>query len=168
MPEFKKKVCLIGSFAVGKTSLIRRFVSGVFSDEYLTTLGVKVDQKTVTLEGREVLLLVWDLAGSDQFAKVQQAYLAGSSGFLFVADGTRKSTLDDVVEEAEGILKLFPVVSISFLINKVDLAEEWEVTEERISELKERYPVRLTSALTGDEVEETFLSLAREMVEVSR
>ena len=90
----KKKICLIGSFAVGKTSLTRRFVSNEFSDDYLTTLGVKIERRDVEYgRTKTVNLMIWDLAGRDEFAQVQKSYLVGAAGLLFVADGTRRETL---------------------------------------------------------------------------
>jgi len=165
MQEFKKKVCVIGSFAVGKTSLIRRFVSGIFSEEYLTTVGVKIDQKVVSLNDGDVLMMVWDLAGSDEFAKVQKSHLAGSSGFLFVADGTRPSTLEDVLQEADALESEFPGVTLALLINKADLKDEWEVSPDRVEELNARFPVWITSAMTGESVERAFENLAERMIQ---
>lgn len=165
MPEFKKKVCVIGSFAVGKTSLIRRFVSGIFSEEYLTTVGVKIDQKVVSLNDGNVLMMVWDLAGSDEFAKVQKSHLAGSSGFLFVADGTRPNTLEDVLQEADALESEFPGVTLALLINKADLSDEWEIGPEKVEELNARFPVWVTSAMTGESVESAFENLAERMIQ---
>ena len=89
-----KKVCMLGAYAVGKTSLVRRFVHSMFTDKYLTTVGVKIDKRQVQHNGKEVTLLLWDLYGEDEFQRVQTSYLRGSSGLLIVADGTRLSTLD--------------------------------------------------------------------------
>src|ERR1700675_4666549 len=88
----QKKVCMIGSFSVGKTSLIQRFVSSIFSDRYLTTVGVKIDKKVVRVDGEDVTLVLWDLYGEDEFQKMRMSYLRGASGYLLVADGTRRAT----------------------------------------------------------------------------
>ncbi|MGH9835660.1 MAG: Rab family GTPase, partial [Blastocatellia bacterium] len=90
----QKKICLLGAFAVGKTSLVARFVKSIYSDQYITTVGVKVDKKTVKVDDREINLIVWDLAGEDEFQKVQMSYLSGASGYLLIADGTRLNTLE--------------------------------------------------------------------------
>ncbi|MFN6951418.1 MAG: Rab family GTPase, partial [Albidovulum sp.] len=84
----QKKICLLGAFAVGKTSLVARFVRSTFSDKYLTTVGVKIDRKDLDLPGTPVTLMLWDLAGEDEFNTVQMSYLRGSAGLLIVADGT--------------------------------------------------------------------------------
>ena len=80
-----KKICMLGSFAVGKTSLVSQFVSSIFSDKYLSTVGVKVDRKSVSVKGQDVTLMLWDLYGEDGFQRVQKSYLRGASGYLLVA-----------------------------------------------------------------------------------
>ena len=94
----QKKICMLGSFAVGKTSLVRRFVHSMFTDKYLTTVGVKIDNKKLVYGDKEVSLLLWDLYGEDEFQRVQTSYLRGSSGLLLVADGTRPETVDKAIE----------------------------------------------------------------------
>jgi small GTP-binding protein len=84
----QKKICMLGSFSVGKTSLVARYVSSVFSDKYLTTVGVKIDKKTVAVDGADVTLLLWDIYGEDDFQKLRMSYLRGASGYLLVVDGT--------------------------------------------------------------------------------
>ena len=87
----QKKICLLGGFGVGKTSLVSRFVHSIFSDKYLTTVGVKIDKKRVDLGSQQVDLVIWDIYGEDDFQKVRMSYLRGASGYLLVADGTRRS-----------------------------------------------------------------------------
>ena len=94
----QRKVCMIGAFAVGKTSLVRRYVHSLFSEQYMTTVGVKIDRKLVDQAGQPCALLLWDLYGEDEFQRVQLSYLRGSSGLLIVADGTRQRTLDKALE----------------------------------------------------------------------
>lgn len=90
----QKKVCMLGAFSVGKTSLVKRFVQSIFSETYLTTVGVKIDKKNVVLSDRIVTLILWDLAGEDDIASLRMSYLRGSAGYVLVADGTRPSTLE--------------------------------------------------------------------------
>ena len=87
----QKKVCMIGASGVGKTSLVAKFVHSIFSEKYLTTVGVKIDKKTVKVGDDDVMLMLWDLAGDDDFQRLQTSYLRGTSGFLLVADGTRRT-----------------------------------------------------------------------------
>ena len=92
----QKKVCMLGAFAVGKTSLVRRFVHSMFADKYLTTVGVKIDKKQLTHSGKEVLLLLWDLYGEDEFQRVQTTYLRGSSGLFLLAWVERRLEMPQV------------------------------------------------------------------------
>ena len=87
----QKKICLLGGTAVGKTSLVARYVRNLFSDKYLSSIGVKVDKKVLTVDGADVSLVLWDIHGDDQFETIRTAYLRGTSGYLLVADGTRRS-----------------------------------------------------------------------------
>lgn len=90
----QKKICMLGFFGVGKTSLVRRYVSSVFSDTYLTTVGVKIDKKTVTVREQTLNMLLWDIAGADDISALRTSYLRGAAGYLLVADGTRPETLE--------------------------------------------------------------------------
>jgi small GTP-binding protein len=160
----KKKVCLIGAYAVGKTSLVRRFVSGLFSDQYLTTIGVKIDQRTVMVGDSEMRLMIWDLAGRDEFESVRKSYLAGAAGFIYVADGTRRETLAEMKAEKAEIDALYPGIPSILLVNKRDLISDWEIDDGSLAALESAgLPVLLTSALTGDNVAEAFDRLAAGM-----
>ncbi len=161
----QKKVCLIGAFAVGKTSLVARFIKSLYSDHYLTTVGVKVDKKSVTVNGQEVNLLVWDLAGEDEFQKVQMAYMRGAAGYLLVADGTRRNTLETARLLKDRVAETLGPLPFIFLLNKCDLAGEWEIDEQTIAELQtDGWHVLKSSARTGEGVEEAFARLAESML----
>ena len=156
---------MVGAFAAGKTSMVSRFVHSLFSDKYHTTVGVKVDKKSIDLRGREVVLMLWDLAGEDGFHAVQTKYFRGADGYLLVADGTRRETLDTAetlrrrVEDGAGPL---PFVCV---VNKADLESEWQVTAGDLDALSARgWAVTRASAKTGVGVEEAFRSLAERLV----
>ncbi len=157
---------MVGSFAVGKTSLVSRFVNSIFSDKYLTTVGVKIDKKNIILGTQEMNLLLWDLAGKDEFQELRVSYLRGSSGYLLVADGTRPNTLDVAInlqQEVEAALGNVPFI---FIINKDDLIDEWAIDESDIEQLRSKgWEVILTSAKKGQSVEEAFLHLGARMLE---
>ena len=159
----QKKICMLGAYGVGKTSLVSRYVHSIFSDKYQTTVGVKIDKKPLTLDGQEVNLVLWDLYGEDQFQRIQSFYLRGSSGYLLVADGTRPETLEvaqSIQVRAEEILGKMPFL---LLINKADL--EWTLEEAKVQSLRERgWDIRYTSAKTGEAVEQAFADLARRML----
>lgn len=159
---------MIGAFAVGKTSLVSRFVKSIFSEKYLTTVGVKIDKKTITARGREMNLILWDLAGEDEFMQVRMSYVRGSSAYLLVADGTRRNTLDTAIELQRRVEGETGKLPFALLINKSDLAGEWETDERRIESLSHRgWSIFRTSAKTGASVEEAFLALAERIIDKS-
>jgi small GTP-binding protein len=161
----QKKICLLGGFGVGKTSLVARFVHSMFSDKYLTTIGVKIEKKSVDLERERVELVIWDLYGHDDFQKLRLSYLRGAAGYLLVADGTRRQTLDTAVELrrlTEGAIGKVPFI---LALNKADLTADWELDEATIDGLaRAGWPVLHTSAKTGDGVEDAFSALAGAML----
>lgn len=121
-PMIQKKICMLGSFAVGKTSLVRRFVHSMFTDKYLTTVGVKIDTKKIVLRDKEISLLLWDLYGEDEFQRVQISYLRGSSGLLLVADGTRPETVDKAISSETRRSRAWGNIPYLLLMNKCDRA----------------------------------------------
>jgi len=161
----KKKISMLGSYAVGKTSLVQRFVRSLFSEKYHTTIGVKIDQKIIQIDHQDVDLLLWDIHGEDEFQKVKPAYVMGSSGFFIVVDGTRSETLDTGLELLEMAEKVVGKVPFILLINKLDLIDSWEINEQDINNLKEKgIEVIFTSAKEGEAVEDAFISLAKKML----
>jgi small GTP-binding protein len=161
----QKKVCMLGGFAVGKTSLVRRFVSNVFSDHYHTTIGVTVEKKSVTVDDRDVMLVLWDLYGEDEFQRVRDSYLRGSSGYILVMDGTRRATLDAALALQQTALQTVGTVPFISIINKADVRSEWEIDERTIEQLRERgWTVLFGSAKLGQGVEELFVTLATQIV----
>lgn len=158
----QQKICLLGTSAVGKTSLISRFVKGIFSESYLTTIGVKIDRKTVPLEQGNVELLLWDLNGEDRFQKLAMSYLRGARGYLLVADGTRKQTLDAALALHHKATATLGQVPFIIVINKNDLRDQWSITDEDIHLMRSRgWPVLETSAKTGVGVDAAFVYLTR-------
>ncbi len=161
----QKKICLLGSFAAGKTSLVSRFVHSVFSEKYLTTVGVKIDKKVVDLDDGQVKLMLWDLAGEDDYTKLRTSYLRGASGYLLIIDGTRANTLYNAFEIQQKAQDTIGEVPFVVLINKADLIDSWEVSEADIIQMKGRgWIVMQSSAKTGESVEEAFTQLTQMMV----
>jgi small GTP-binding protein len=156
----------LGTFAVGKTGLVTRFVDSIFSEKYHTTVGVRIEKKALSLGGREWHLIIWDLAGEDEFLQFRPSYLRGSSGYLLVADGTRRATLDAAVRMQQRARNTIGDVPFVLMINKSDLADEWEVAERTVEALSRRGWTWLkASAKTGAGVEEAFLTLFAKMME---
>lgn len=162
----QKKVCMVGAFATGKTSLVARFVSSIYSEVYQTTVGVKIDKKLVNLGDQEVSLILWDIQGEDDFQKLRLSYLRGLSGYLLVVDGTRRDTLDKALAIQQSVEQSAGAAPFILILNKSDLKDEWEIDNTAIEELSQRgWIVIQGSAKTGQGVEEAFLTLAQKMVE---
>ncbi|HNF98712.1 MAG TPA: Rab family GTPase [Pseudomonadota bacterium] len=162
----QKKIVMLGSFAVGKTSLVARYVRSIFSEKYLTTIGVKVDKKEVALgDGLPtVLLLLWDLYGDDEFQAIRPSLLRGASGYFLVADGTRPASLERLLplhQLAQDVLGNVPYL---ILLNKTDLVADWALSDKEERRLSELGPVIKTSAKTGIGVDEAFVRLSSGML----
>ena len=155
----------MGAFAVGKTSLVARFVRSVFSEKYHTTLGVKIDKKIVATAHGEVMLMIWDLAGEDEFIGVDLDYMRGAAGYLIVADGTRRSSLERAVALQQRITERIGPVPFLLLINKADLEDSWEIRGADLEGLsKSGWRILRTSAKSGQGVEAAFISLAASLL----
>jgi len=177
-----KKIVLLGESAVGKTSLIRRFVHDEFSDSYISTIGTKVSKKVLNInfEGQEteVNLMIWDMLGREGYMSTQARQIVGAQGIIIVADITRPETLTNLEKYwIPMILRTIGTVKLPFVFlgNKVDLADEDALASalEVMGDLEQRYnhgmkqyiPEHLntwfmTSAMTGEKVEDAFMSMA--------
>ena len=166
--NLKSKVCLVGDIAVGKTSLIDRYVVNSFDDRYLTTLGTKVTKKVldVPLPDADVVahmdMTIWDIMGQQGFRQLlQDAYFFGVRGVLAVADITRRITLDDLAGWIESVEHVAGKVPVLIAINKADLVGDAEFgaaeIERMAASLHSEY--LMTSAKTGENVEEAFRRL---------
>lgn len=158
-----KKVILTGSFGVGKTSLFNQFIYSRFSDKYLTTIGVKVNKKTIEVNGREISLLVWDIAGEVSQDKVPTSYFLGASGIIYVFDLTRPSTYKNIEEDVKYLNNMVNGGIIKVVGNKEDL-----VSDEQLEEVKNEIAMPwdiTTSAKTGKNVEELFQKLGAELLD---
>jgi len=152
---------MLGGFSVGTTTLVKRYVESVFSETYLTTVGVKIDKKIVNLPDRTVNLILWDMAGEDDTATVRMSYLRGMAGYMVVADGTRPSTLDIALSLRERVEAEHGRIPFTLLINKHDLLEQWAIPDAELSLLKQKgWSVRTSSARNGEGVEDAFTELA--------
>lgn len=161
-----RKICMIGDFAVGKTSLVSRFVHQTFSERYLTTVGVKIDTKQVTLpSGDDLKLVLWDIAGKSAFARIDTSYLRDASGYLLVVDGTRGETLDSALQLQADTEREIGRVPFCILVNKSDLRDRWSLGSDRLTDLNSQgWPCRETSALSGSGVEQAFQRLGEQLV----
>lgn len=155
---------MIGTFSVGKTSLVRQFVHKAFSEKYETSIGVKVEKKPVKVKDNDVLMVLWDIYGEDRFQKMQMSYLRGMHGYLLVADSTRRQTYDEALVLQEKVTKEVGKFPFLFLLNKSDLTDQREIEADAETALEQRgWQVLRTSAKTGEGVEEAFMRLAADM-----
>ena len=166
LETYSKKICLLGDFAVGKTSLVRRFVHNRFDDQYISTLGVKVSRKTVVIPHHDAViemnLMVWDLAGGQQANPVAVSYLRGAAGALLVCDLTRAESLPSLDRYATALRQVMPGAQFVVAANKTDLFEQQQVTTHQIADAAAQLnaPYYLTSAKVGDAVDKAFRQLA--------
>jgi small GTP-binding protein len=160
----RKKICIIGASAVGKTSLVASYSGALFNSGYQSTLGVRVTRAVVAISERLKELVVWDIRGESEFYSINPAYLYGSEGYVLVADGTRRTTLEQAMDlqiRMKGIAGDIPHV---LLINKVDLSDIWEVDDALITAIRTQVPdVYTCSARGGITVHNAIEALARRM-----
>lgn len=181
MTTISKKICMVGDFGVGKTSLIRRYVEGMFSDQYLSTVGVKISRKTVKLEAlpaslseREtsqtpvtLQLILWDLEGHTRFKSIAPSYLQGAKGALIVADVTRPETIERLGEHIQLFLSVNPDSWAIVALNKSDLLPR-EKTEALLKNVEDQglnriLSTHLTSAKTGKNTDYIFEELSKKI-----
>lgn len=166
MITLSKKICLLGDFAVGKTSLVRRFVHSTFDDKYLSTIGVKVSRKVISVphDGQviELTMMLWDLAGAEEFNGVRASYLRGAAGAILVCDLTRPATLETLYAYRDDLYKAGLPVPVVVVGNKADLVAQQQLTEKQIGSVATRLQAEcyITSAKTGQAVEAAFRHLA--------
>lgn len=168
--DLRLKICLLGEGAVGKTSLIRRFVFDEFDDAYITTIGTKITKKEVRLhhptKDKEVnvTLLVWDLMGQKGFRNLlQEAYFYGAHGLIAVCDITNKDSLTELEEWVDSAYSVTEEVPVVFLANKSDLKDDAVFTlddvKQHVSKFK-RAMYYTSSAKTGENVEKVFETMS--------
>ena len=152
---------------MGKTSLARRFVHTIFDDAYHTTIGVKIDQKDLESNGQQVRLMIWDIEGQDALQKVRTSFLRGSNGILYVADRTRRVTLETVVELRQQVRDNVGDLPSVLVLNKADLKDDWDVDENAEAMLRQDGWILVdSSAKRGTGVEEAFRLIADKILEV--
>jgi small GTP-binding protein len=154
-----RKVLITGSFAVGKTSLFRRFIYNEFSDKYLTTIGVKVDKKEVDVEGQPISLVLWDVAGEVSQDKVPRSYILGASAIIYMFDLKRPQTCQNMETDLQILQEMLPGCLVRIIGNKKDLVDDAQLEVFR----QDYQPHFFTSAKTGENVEELFYDIASKL-----
>ena len=166
--EVIKKICLLGDPAVGKTSLIRRYVFDMFDDKYITTIGTKVTKKTVMVPattgqgGVRITLLIWDILGQREYQRLHPVYYQGAEGALIVCDSTRKETIGSLSTWVTSFKNVVGPVPVVFLMNKSDLVDPEKFDRTEIEALCKQHnaPYLPTSAKSGLNVEKAFLTVS--------
>jgi small GTP-binding protein len=157
--ENVKKIVLLGQFGVGKTSLVRRFMTNEFTQDYKTTLGVQIKKKELTLpSGRSLSMIIWDLEGFSSVSKTRSSYLLGSDGFIYVFDVTRPVTYSNLEEELAFITSKYPDVILKIIGNKSD--EKDPSTIQNYLKSKNIDVHDYVSAKTGEGVSQLFNDIA--------
>jgi small GTP-binding protein len=165
----KWKVVMLGDFAVGKTSLVRRFVHDDFSDAYLTTLGVKVTKKNVSVKryGEDLYasLMLWDISGNDRFNEISPDYIRGAAAGVIAGDVTRPETVASMQAHLALLHSVNPRATCAFVLNKVDLADDrtWEILGTAGVVPGENW--YRTSAKDGRNVNDLFDGIAARLIE---
>lgn len=157
-----KKIVLVGHFGVGKSSLIKRYVENVFSDNYIVTIGVHISKKVISIEGKEITFVLWDIEGKDDLKKIRPAYLIGTSGFVYVIDPTRVQTYENFHDEYNFIQSSFPSAKIVTVANKSDIIDV-DAFKKQLEFLNINLDF-ITSAKTGDTVNEIFYELGKSLI----
>ena len=168
-----KKICMLGDPAVGKTSLIARFVYSIFDDKYLETIGAKVTKRVMALthvptnQNFRLKLMIWDIAGRRTLEHVRSSYHREAEGGLLVCDVTRKTTLENMDNWLHSFYSVTGTVPVVFIANKVDLKSDSEFGEAEVAALAQKYngSYILTSAKTGENVEAAFRELGRRIIQ---
>jgi len=164
------KVCIFGDGGVGKTSLVKRYLTGLFVGDSTMTLGVDFHMKNFEFHGKRVSLQIWDFAGEDRFRFLLPGYVKGASGGIFMFDITRQSSLRNF----EDWLKIFKEgtedsqiqVPIIMIGGKLDLHDRRSVYSKDAVDLAKSYEFLdyiECSAKTGENVEIIFYKLALEL-----
>ena len=162
-----KKIVLMGEARVGKTSLVRRYVTGYFNPAYQITLGTTIMKKEVEYIDQIISLSIWDVGGQEVFKQIRTKYFYGSSGALAVCDAANRKSFERLPEWVDSFRAIVGEKPIMFLANKVDL-KNLEVTTEDMEELTRKYKnsnYMFTSAKEGINVEVAFYNLVRMMIE---
>jgi len=160
------KIVLIGDARVGKTSLVRRFVSNMFDPSYKITLGTTIMKKVVDYLSYNVTLAIWDVGGQEVFRQIRSKYFFGSKGALAICDATNLDSLKNLTSWIDSFSREVGDKPIIILANKCDLKDQ-VVSEDHLKQLVQDTPkseFMYTSAKDGTNAEKAFINLTRLMV----
>jgi len=169
------KLCIFGDGGVGKTTLVNKYLTGIFKHDSFITIGVDFYLKKITLNGKKISLQIWDFAGEDRFRFLLPGYLIGASGGIFMYDITRFSSLKNIVDWLGVVQKAlkrkedkFPIIMVG---GKLDLEYKRAVSKEAAAEILKEYDLKAffeCSSKTGQNVNEIFEKIAYIMLQEAR
>jgi Ras-related protein Rab-1A len=166
--EYAFKLILGGDGAVGKTSLVHRFVEDTFAKDYKSTIGTSIMKKECNFKelGSAVRFVIWDLAGQSQFKRVRQSYLANAEAGILVYDVTNRQSYENIANWHDEIKEASPNISLILVGNKIDLKDERKIKLQEGNELAEGLSLSYieTSAKTGENINDAFKMLALLMI----
>ena len=171
--QIKRKIVLLGDPSVGKTSLIKKYVLDVFDDKYLSTLGTKITSKKLIFQENEksrnvdLALMIWDIMGQKEYTLIHETAYQGAKGAIVVCDLTRKETFENLNNWISSLFNVTQIVPLIIVGNKSDLKDKVQYGEPELREIAAAYhaPYYITSAKTGENVEASFIDLAKEMLQ---
>ncbi|MFX1377610.1 MAG: Rab family GTPase [Promethearchaeota archaeon] len=171
MSDAMYKIVFFGDGGVGKTTLINRYLTGVFKSDSLITIGVDFHVKKVDIDGKRVSLQIWDFAGEDRFRFLMPSYVVGASGGIFMFDITRYTSLKNFNDWIEifkrgykGDIHQIPVLMVG---SKLDLDYKRAVSREEALEMAKKnnlYGYLECSAKSGENVADIFEEISRLMM----
>ena len=173
MEKMKVKICLLGNGAVGKTSIVGRYVENTFSENYLPTIGTRTSKKSVIIKDpvtqKDICFdfIIWDIMGQGSLRKVlHPTYLTGAKGAVMVCDLTRRETFEDLDNWIYTLLEEWQLVPMIFVANKNDLKDSSELNTRELESLATTYDSSFftISAKSGDNIEDMFKSLGHEIL----
>ena len=166
--DYLFKLVFLGEGAVGKTSLVGRYVYDSFEGDYLATIGTDIHVKMVNVDDTVVKLVIWDIAGQDNFSQLRRAYYMNASGAFFVFDTTRPETIERIDEWLNALFTVTGKIPLVLLENKVDLESAIEAAMKSSVKEKHGVPIISTSAKEDTNVEEAFREMTRDILDKSR
>ncbi len=159
------KICLLGYYGVGKTSLVYRWIENRFSKDFKSTLGVNLLKKKLTIDGNSISAQIWDLGGQDSYQNLRKLYIEGAQGALAVFDVTNRTSFSVLGDWISSFKNLRPDAPILLIGNKIDL-EDLAVKEEEAKAFaaQKGMDIMFTSAKTGHQVEDAFQELIQKIL----